>query len=76
MRFSNRGLLRTSFLRKSEFRKILMTNLGLTSTDADKFLDMKENSLNLPRYRVIKNCLICQVGIQTQLLLLILMRYN
>ncbi|XP_011877924.1 PREDICTED: uncharacterized protein LOC105567577 isoform X2 [Vollenhovia emeryi] len=61
MRFSNRSWLKTSYiLKRNEFQKILMTNLGLTSTDADKFLDTKKSILNLPRYRMMKNCLICQ----------------
>lgn len=65
MRFSNRSLLQTSYvLRRNEFQKILMTNLGLTSTDMDKFLDMKRNTLDIPHHRIIKNCQICQVGMQ------------
>lgn len=65
MRFSNKNLIRTSnILKKVEFRKILMTNLGLTSNDVDKFFNVKRCTLNFPRYRLIKNCLICQVGIQ------------
>ncbi|XP_011159212.1 transcription termination factor 5, mitochondrial [Solenopsis invicta] len=60
MRFSNKNLLRTFVLKKNEFRKILMTNLGLTSIDVDKFLDIKKTALNLPTYRIMNNCLICQ----------------
>ncbi|XP_012057781.1 PREDICTED: uncharacterized protein LOC105620913 [Atta cephalotes] len=37
-----------------------MANLGLTSTEVDKFFDTNKYILNIPRHRIIKNCLMCQ----------------
>ncbi|XP_077261094.1 mitochondrial transcription termination factor 5 [Temnothorax americanus] len=61
MRFTNRSLLKMSYISKrNEFRKILMTNLGLTSTEVDTFLDMKKSTIDIPCHRVLKNCQIFQ----------------
>ncbi|KAL6254378.1 hypothetical protein P5V15_014425 [Pogonomyrmex californicus] len=59
MRF-NKGLIRTYILKKNEYRKILMKNLGLTSNDANEFLEVQKKVLDIPHHRIIKNCLICQ----------------
>ena len=62
MRFTYQGWLKTSsVLKQKEFRNILMANLGLTSTEVDKFFDTNKYILNIPRHRIIKNCLMCQV---------------
>ncbi|XP_011707905.1 PREDICTED: uncharacterized protein LOC105462759 isoform X1 [Wasmannia auropunctata] len=62
MRFSNKNLFKPPYiLEKCEFRKILMTNLGLTSftsSDVDNYFNTKRN--NLVRHRVIKNCSMCK----------------
>lgn len=61
MRFVNIGSYKTSmtyFLKKKEYQKILMTNLGFNSDEADEVINA--SFLNFPRHRLLSNCLICQ----------------
>ncbi|KAM0727376.1 Transcription termination factor 5, mitochondrial [Formica fusca] len=62
MRFGNKGTSTSMayFLKKKEFQKILITNLGLNSADVEEFFDTNKNILNIPRHRLINNCLMCQ----------------
>lgn len=65
MRFGNIGSCRKSmmhFLKKKEYQKILMTNLGFNSDEAEEVINV--NLLNYPRHRLLRNCLICQVRVQ------------
>lgn len=66
MRFCNKSSSRTSMAylwKKREFRKILLTNLGLNSVDIEEFflMNKQKNVLNIPRHRLINNCLTYQV---------------
>ncbi|KAL6434909.1 hypothetical protein ACFW04_005225 [Cataglyphis niger] len=62
MRFGNKGTSSSMayLLKKKEFQKILITNLGLNSADVEEFLDMNKYILNISRHRLINNCLMCQ----------------
>lgn len=66
MRFYNRGTLRMSgayLSKRKTIQRILMTNLGLNSTDSEQVLDMNKTIINnFPRHRIINSCLICQVS--------------
>lgn len=63
MRFNNRKSIKTSlyFLKKKEFRNVLMKNLGLNDTNVEDIFDIKKNIFNIPHHRIIKNCLIYEV---------------
>lgn len=59
MRFNNKNSVKTSlyFLKKREFRNILMKTLGLNATDFEDVIDTNKNNIfNIPRHQMIKNC--------------------
>lgn len=59
MRFNRSVFTTSNVFKTTKFRKILMQNLGLTSTDADTFLNMKKQSFK-SYHQIIKNCQMCQ----------------